>query len=84
MQPTGPKETVMTKLRTTVLGTAVLATLLASSSGAFAEGTAEQRAACTGDVFRLCSGEIPNVSRIVACMKVNYSRLSPGCKAAVQ
>ena len=42
MQPTGPKETVMTKLRTTVLGTAVLATLLASSSGAFAEGTAEQ------------------------------------------
>ena len=74
----------MIKLRHAVLGTAVVATLLASSSASFAQGTSEQRAACTGDVFRLCSAEIPNVSRIVACMKVNYSRLSPGCKAAVQ
>jgi len=73
----------MIKLRRTVLGTAVVATLLASSS-AFAQGTSEQRAACTGDVFRLCSAEIPSVSRIITCMKANYSRLSPGCKAAVQ
>jgi hypothetical protein len=74
----------MTNCRTAIFGAAVLATLLASPSASFAQGTAEQRSACTGDVFRLCSAEIPNVSRIVACMKANYSRLSPGCKAAVQ
>jgi len=71
----------MTKLRTALVGTAIIATLFASSA-AFAEGTPEQRAACTSDAFRLCSSEIPNVSRITACMRANFSKLSPGCKAA--
>jgi len=44
----------VTKIRTAGLGTAVIATLLASSS-AFAEATAEQRAAWMGDAFRYCS-----------------------------
>jgi hypothetical protein len=77
-----PKETVMTKFRTALIGAAVLATLVASSSAGFAQGTPEQRAACSGDAFKYCSGEIPNVAKITACMKANYSRLSPGCKAA--
>jgi len=67
--------------RKTVLGTALLATLLASSS-AFAEGTAEQRAACMGDAFRYCSSEIPNVARITSCMRTNFSKLTPACKTA--
>jgi hypothetical protein len=71
----------MTKLRTALVGTAVLATLLASSSAGFAQGTSEQRAACMGDAFRLCSAEIPNVGKITACMKSNYSKLSPRCQA---
>jgi hypothetical protein len=73
----------MTKIRTTLIGTAILATLLATSSAGFAnEGTPEQRSACMGDAFKFCSAEIPNIPKITACMKANYSKLSPGCKAA--
>lgn len=43
--------------------------------------TAEERAACTPDVFRLCSSEIPNVTRIIACMKRERPKLSPACAA---
>jgi hypothetical protein len=28
--------------------------------------------------FRLCGAEIPNVERIIACMKANKTNLSPG------
>ena len=71
----------MTKIRTGLIATALLATL-ATSSTAFAQGTPEQRSACMGDAFKFCSSEIPNVPRITACMKANYSKLSAGCKAA--
>jgi hypothetical protein len=40
---------------------AVALTLATWSTSSFAIGTAEQRAACTPDVFRLCSSEIPNI-----------------------
>jgi len=68
----------MTKIRTAGLA-AVIATLLASSS-AFAEGTAEQRAACVGDAFRYCSSEIPNIAKITSCMRANFFKLVPGCR----
>ncbi len=71
----------MTKLRTALAGTAVLATLLASSSAGFAQGTPEQRAACMGDVFKFCSSEIPSVAKVTACMKANGPKLSPACRA---
>ena len=72
----------MTKLRTALIGTAVLATVLATSSAGFAQGTPEQRSACMGDAFKFCSAEIPNIPKITSCMKANYSKLSSGCKAA--
>ena len=72
----------MTKIRTALIGTAVIATLLASASAGFAQGTREQRSACMGDAFRLCSSEIPSLQRITACLKANYSKVSPACKAA--
>ena len=71
----------MTRLRTALIGTAVLATLVASSSAGFAQGTPEQRAACMGDVFKFCSSEIPNVAKVTACMKANAAKLSLACKA---
>jgi hypothetical protein len=43
--------------------------------------TPEQEQACTGDAFRLCNAEIPNVDRVTACMIRNKSQLSPGCRA---
>jgi hypothetical protein len=48
------------------------------------EVTAEQRAACTPDAFRLCSSEIPDVTRIVACMKAKEASLSAPCRAVFQ
>ena len=57
-----------------------LAMCLYSTSG-FALGTDDQRAACTPDVFRLCGADIPDVDRIVACLKKEKPNLSKECKA---
>ena len=49
-----------------------MAALLVTGSSTVAQesrGTEEQRVACTPDVLRLCSSEIPNVDRIVACLR---------------
>ena len=35
--------------------------------------TPEQEQACTGDAFRLCSSEIPDISRVTACMVAKKS-----------
>jgi len=43
--------------------------------------TPEQQQACSGDAFRLCSSEIPDVDRITACMIRNKTQLSPECRA---
>jgi hypothetical protein len=43
--------------------------------------TAEAQQMCTADAFRLCSSEIPNISRITVCMIQHRSDLSPGCRA---
>jgi len=42
--------------------------------------TAEEQQACSGDAFRLCSAEIPDVDRVTVCMIRNKSRLSHGCR----
>ncbi len=61
---------------------AVVATVLVvSSTAVIAAGTEAQRQACTGDVFRLCSSDIPNVDRIVACLKRERAKLSAPCQA---
>ena len=52
-----------------------------AATGIAQVATAEQRAACTPDAFRLCSSEIPNVPAIIACMRKNKANLSPACKA---
>lgn len=58
------------------------ASLISFTAPSSAEvATAEQRAACTPDAFRLCSSEIPSIPGITACMKKNFEKLSPGCKA---
>jgi hypothetical protein len=41
--------------------------MLPAASHAFTQE--DQRRLCTGDVFRLCSSEIPDVGRITACMR---------------
>ena len=53
-----------------------------SATGSFAY-TAEAQQMCTGDAFRLCSSEIPNISRITACMVKHRADLSRGCRAVL-
>ena len=53
-----------------------------SSTSSFAY-TVEQQQMCTGDAFRLCSSEIPNIPAITACMKKNRANLSTGCRAVM-
>ena len=58
-----------------------------AAMGAAAEeyrGTMEQQMACTPDVWRLCSDQIPDVNRIVACLQQNTPQLSSGCRAVFQ
>jgi hypothetical protein len=47
-------------------------------------GTWEQQMACTPDVWRLCSDQIPDVSRIVACLRANTPQLSNNCRAVFE
>jgi hypothetical protein len=54
-----------------------MATFSTSSSFAF---SAEAQQMCTGDAFRLCSSEIPDVARITVCMRKQRSNLSVGCR----
>jgi hypothetical protein len=67
--------------RASMLG--FLLTLLATGS-ASAQGTPEQRKACTPDVYRLCAGEIPNARAITACLRRQKANLSPACAAVFE
>ncbi len=53
-----------------------------SSSASFAF-SAEAQQMCTGDAFRLCSSEIPNISKITACMMKHRADLSSGCRTVM-
>jgi hypothetical protein len=67
------------QIRTTAWLTlaAALVTLPASAESVYAE----KRRLCTGDAFRLCSSEIPNVELVTACMRRKKDSLSDGCKS---
>src|SRR6202165_40472 len=53
-----------------------------SSSSSFAF-SAEAQQMCTGDAFRLCSSEIPNIPKITACMMRHRADLSTGCRTVM-
>ena len=63
----------------TVTGLAFCLAILPAPSHAFTQD--DQRRLCTGDVFRRCMSEIPNVERITACMHKQRSSLSQGCRS---
>ena len=83
----GGMDSKIAKFRARIRGTgvahALLAALVSVGSSALAQeyrGSEQQRIACTPDVFRLCSWEIPNVDRIIACLRREKPRLSVGCR----
>jgi hypothetical protein len=61
-----------------MMATAVSVSMWPASGQAY---TPEEEQACSGDAFRLCSSEIPDVDRVTVCMVRNKSQLSPGCRA---
>jgi hypothetical protein len=61
-----------------ILTTAISFSMLSTAADAY---TDEQQQMCTGDAFRLCSSEIPDVDRVTACMVRQRNQLSPGCRA---
>jgi hypothetical protein len=70
------------RLIAATLGLGLVLTVSVNSAWA-AQGTPEQRRACTPDVYRLCAGEIPNVRAITACLQRQKGNLSPACRAAM-
>ena len=64
-----------------VFAAAIILVLAGALPAASAEyrGTQDQQQACTPDVMRLCSDSLPDVDRIVGCLRRNRSNLSPAC-----
>ncbi|KJC58259.1 hypothetical protein UP10_25210 [Bradyrhizobium sp. LTSPM299] len=71
----------------------VLSLAIAIGGGLFAaapalsqeeRGTWEQQMACTPDVMRLCSDQIPDTGRIVACLRQNTALLGHSCRAVFE
>jgi hypothetical protein len=78
----------MTVFFTNTVRKVSLALVLAASFSAVASTSsfafsAEAQQMCTGDAFRLCSSEIPNISKITACMMKQRASLSSGCRAVM-
>ena len=67
----------------------IFALLLAISAPALAQGAGSsaaseaERQACEPDVYRLCNDYVPDVDRIVACLKANRRALAPACRAVM-
>jgi len=59
--------------------------LAATTAVCFAQGTREQRLACTPDVLRLCSAFIPNadIDEITTCLRAKTDELSDACRPAI-
>ncbi len=47
----------------------------------FAQGTEQEREACTPDAMRLCGQFIPDGGRVETCLRNAGPRLSPACYA---
>ena len=70
-------------IRKISLALALTASFSAFSSSASFAFSAEAQQQCTGDAFRLCSSEIPNIPKITACMIKHRSDLSAGCRTVM-
>jgi hypothetical protein len=69
-------------IRQAALTLAFVLSLSALSTQSFAF-SAEAQQMCTGDAMRLCSSEIPNISKITTCMIRQRASLSAGCRTVM-
>ena len=71
------------KLRQAMLMLALAVAVSALSSGDGFAFSAEAQQMCTGDAFRLCSADIPNIPAITSCMVKHRTQLSSGCRTVL-
>lgn len=62
------------------LAAAVLIAATSTATSALAQGTEEERRACTPDVMRLCREFIPSVKAITQCLIDKKAELNPDCR----
>jgi len=73
----------MTKtFRTAGLTIAFAASLFALPTASYAFSSEAQQM-CTGDAFRFCSSEIPDVALVTKCMVQHRANLSAGCRSVM-
>ena len=70
-------------LRNASVALAIATSLAAAASTPSHAFSAEAQSQCTGDAFRLCSSEIPNIPKITACMMKHRADLSVGCRGVM-
>ena len=75
--------TLKSQVRKATAALALVAAFSAVSSTASFAFSAEAQQMCSGDAFRLCSSEIPNIPKITACMIKHRSDLSSGCRVVL-
>jgi hypothetical protein len=71
------------KLRQATLMLALAVSVSALSSSESFAFSAEAQQMCTGDAFRLCSADIPNIPAITSCMIKHRTQLSSGCRTVM-
>jgi hypothetical protein len=60
-----------------------LLSVIASTGSSMAQGTPDERRACTPDAFRLCSAYIPDSDEITACLRAKNAELSEPCRKII-
>jgi hypothetical protein len=69
------------------VGLLAFATVLFSSTLVVAQdyrGTAEQRASCMPDAFKLCASYIPDATKVEVCLRQRTSELSEACRSVFE
>ena len=76
-------KSLSSKIRDTslALGFAAIVSIVSTTSSFAFSAEAQQQ--CTGDAFRLCGSEIPDVAKITACMIKQRASLSTGCRSVM-
>jgi hypothetical protein len=75
--------TRISTIRKVALALGLVLSLLTVGASLSLAYSSKARQMCMGDAFRLCSSAIPDIGRIVACMRRNKANLSPGCRAVM-
>jgi hypothetical protein len=66
-----------------ILGAGLSIALLSGAAWTAERGTADERRACTPDVFKHCGEFIPNAERITTCLREKVRELSPDCRVVM-